>query len=228
MNYVPAKEIRTEIMVVNSRFIACASRAGSVEQAKGYINKIKKDYPDATHHVPAYIIGHGATVISHCSDAGEPVGTAGRPLLSVLSGSGLGDIVVVVVRYFGGTKLGTGGLVRAYTEACQRVIEDMPRAVKVSTTTLMFELEYAQLSGARRLVNNFHGEILDEDFQVNIWLTARFISDQVESFKSSLREFGCGAIKVMDVEINPDSLFPVSPMDDWWQALPGTVADKKK
>lgn len=225
---VPAGEIQKETSVSNSRFIACAAPAFTVEAARDFIRQVKMNYPDATHHVPAFIIGHGANVTTHCSDDGEPSGTAGRPILAVLNGSGLGDIVVVVVRYFGGTKLGTGGLVKAYTEACQKVLEVLPRALKISTTTVVFELEYAQLTSVRRLVKAHDGEILDEDFQGNIWITARFISDRLPDFNKELTEFNRGNIHLEVLEINPDSIFPISSEGDSWRALPESDAGKKK
>ena len=114
---IPASEHHTEIVVVNSRFITTIAPVFSVEEARDFIAKIRALNPNATHNVPAFIVGHGVSVIEHCSDDGEPQGTAGRPALAVLKGSGLGDAAVVVTRYFGGTKLGSGGLVRAYTDA---------------------------------------------------------------------------------------------------------------
>lgn len=226
--FVPAGEARNETSVSNSRFIACAAPAATVESARNFIDAIKEAYPGASHHVPAFIIGHGANIITHCSDAGEPSGTAGRPVLSVLTGSGLGDIAVVVVRYFGGTKLGTGGLVRAYTEACQQVLAILPRGVKVSTTTLIFELEYAQLAVARRLVNAHEGEIIDEDFQANIWMTARFRTDRVAAFEDALVDFSRGRIHPEVLEINPDSFYSVSSGGGWSQVSPGTGDGRKK
>ena len=110
---IPARRVETEFTELNSRFITSAAPAFSVSEAKAFINEIKGKYPDATHHVPVYLIGHGRSSLAHCSDDGEPSGTAGRPALAVLRGSNLGDIVLVITRYFGGTKLGTGGLVRA-------------------------------------------------------------------------------------------------------------------
>ena len=113
---VPAAETRRKLTVSNSRFISSLAPVFSVDEAKAFIQRIKTEFPDASHNVPLYIIGHGASEIAHCSDAGEPSGTAGRPGLAVLRGSGLGDVAMVVTRYFGGTKLGTGGLARAYSE----------------------------------------------------------------------------------------------------------------
>jgi putative IMPACT (imprinted ancient) family translation regulator len=98
---IPANEVRSEIIVLKSRFIATLTPVFTLEEAKSFIARIKGEYSNATHNVPAYLIGHGNSVIAHCSDDGEPSGTAGKPVLSVLIGSGLGDVAVVVTRYFG-------------------------------------------------------------------------------------------------------------------------------
>jgi putative IMPACT (imprinted ancient) family translation regulator len=90
---VPAEEIRREQIVVNSRFIASLAPVFSVDEAKAFIARIKTEFADASHNVPVFLIGHGDSEIAHCTDAGEPSGTAGRPALAVLRGSGLGDVV---------------------------------------------------------------------------------------------------------------------------------------
>lgn len=148
---IPARETRAELSVVNSRFIASAGPVFSVEEARSFIAKIRTEFADATHHVPAFIIGYGASITEHCSDDGEPSGTAGRPALAVLQGSGLGDIAVVVTRYFGGTKLGTGGLVRAYTDAVKTVLAVLPLAMKIPTHLVMTSLPYKYFERARML-----------------------------------------------------------------------------
>ena len=92
---VPASETRVEAKVSNSRFIATAAPVLSVKEAKAFVARIRQEFADASHNVPVYLIGHGGSVIAHCSDDGEPSGTAGRPALAVLQGSGLGDVAVV-------------------------------------------------------------------------------------------------------------------------------------
>jgi uncharacterized YigZ family protein len=139
---IPLEEVENEILVVNSRFIASLAPAKSVEEAREYIAEIKRRYPDATHNVPAFVIGHGKSLITHCSDDGEPSGTSGRPALAVLQGSGLGNVVVVVTRYFGGTKLGTGGLVKAYGDAVREILPLVKLAELVETVTLAFTIPY--------------------------------------------------------------------------------------
>jgi uncharacterized YigZ family protein len=185
---VPAREIRRENVVVNSRFIASLAPVFSVGEAKSFITRIRSEFADASHNVPVYLVGYGSSVIAHCSDAGEPSGTAGRPALEVLRGSGLGDVAVVVTRYFGGTKLGTGGLVRAYSDAVRSVVNDVPRANKILTHTAMLGLPYNWLERARLLVAAHHGQILDEDFAAEITLTARFPIGDFAPFQQALTE----------------------------------------
>lgn len=111
-----------DVEVKKSRFISDASPAGSSDEAAAFIDKCRKKYYDAKHHCFAYIIGNDDRCIRY-SDDGEPSGTAGRPILEVMNGAGLKDTVVVVTRYFGGTLLGTGGLVRAYSQSASSVLE---------------------------------------------------------------------------------------------------------
>src|SRR5688572_32780456 len=104
------------------------------------MNRIRKEFADANHNVPVYLIGGGNTVTEYFSDDGEPSGTAGRPALAVLRGSGLGDVAVVVTRYFGGTLLGTGGLVKAYTESTQMVVNAVRRGQRVAVYVSMLAI----------------------------------------------------------------------------------------
>ena len=197
---VPAGEARREIVVVNSRFIAAIAPAETVEEAHAFIARIRAEYPDATHHVPAYIVGGGHSAIAHASDDGEPSGSAGRPALSVLRGSGLGDVVLVVTRYFGGTKLGIGGLVRAYTQAAQEAVAAVPRARKVLSHTVMVGLPYAWLERVRRLVIQHGGQVLDEAFAAEVTLTARFAVEDFPTFQAALREASAGRLEALVLE----------------------------
>lgn len=127
---------RTEIEVKRSRFLGLAARADSPEQAREVIASQRTAYPDARHHCTAYIVRvPGANPIMHSSDDGEPSGTAGTPMLNVLRHSGLENVVVVVTRYFGGTLLGTGGLVRAYSDSTRLTLEEAPK-VQIKTRNL--------------------------------------------------------------------------------------------
>jgi len=206
---IPEREARAEITVVNSRFIATAAPAFSVEAARSFIARIRAEFPAASHNVPAFLIGYGASVTAHCTDDGEPAGTAGRPALTVLQGSGLGDVVVVVTRYFGGTKLGTGGLVHAYTEAVQAVLAVLPRAEKVPTHTVMLACEYALFDRVRLLVQEHHGLLLDQDFAADVTLTARFATWHLDAFQAALRELSRGALQAEIIETDPETIMPL-------------------
>jgi uncharacterized YigZ family protein len=206
---IPAKETRTETQVLNSRFVATAAPAFSVEEAKAFIARLKAEFSDASHNVPAFVIGHGASVIAHCHDDGEPSGTAGRPVLSVLRGSGLGDIVVVVTRYFGGTKLGTGGLVRAYSDAVRHVLADLPRAEKRPTHTVLVAVTYSMFERVRLAVSAHGGDILDQDFGQEVTVTARFSVDRFPSFQSGLQELSNGTLEAVIIESQHDTIMPL-------------------
>ena len=206
---IPAREVRIEITVVNSRFIATAAPVFSVEQAKAFVDRIREEFSDATHNVPVYLVGYGASLIAHCGDDGEPSGTAGRPALAVLRGGGLGDVAVVVTRYFGGTKLGTGGLVRAYSDAVREVLAVLPRAEKVPTHTVMLAVPYSSFEGGRRAIAGHGGQILDEDFAVDVTITARFAVESLPAFQSALQELSSGKLQAEIIETNEATIMPL-------------------
>ena len=196
--YIPAERARAEIRVVNSRFIADIAPAATVEEAKAFVAAIRAEMPDATHHVYAYIVGHGATTTLGMSDDGEPPGTAGRPTMAVLKGSGLGDAALVITRYFGGTLLGTGGLVRAYGDAAKAVLQIVPREEKVERRTLAIALPYAAYEPARRLIAGHAGAILDEAFAADVTLWARLPLAEVASLTRAIEELTAGQARIDD------------------------------
>ena len=197
---IPVTEIRREHVVVNSRFIATLAPAFSVEEARTFIARIKKEYVDASHNVPAYIIGGGNTLTEFCSDDGEPAGTSGKPALAVLRGSGLGDVVVVVTRYFGGTLLGTGGLVKAYTESTQFVVNAVGRGRRVRVYVAMLALPYNLLERVRLMVGRNNGEVAGEDFAGDVTMTLQFPVESFDGFQKELQELSAGKVKVEVIE----------------------------
>ena len=206
---IPAAETREEIRVANSRFIATAAPAFTVDEAKEFIKKIKAEFSDASHNVPAFLVGFGPSVTAHCNDDGEPSGTAGRPMLAVLEGSGLGDVVVVVTRYFGGTKLGTGGLVRAYGDAVKAVLEKLPLAEKVPTYTVMLAVPYNLFEQIKLLIEAHSGLVLDEEFAADITVTALFTLEKFDNFQDALRELSHGRLAAEIIETNPQTIMPL-------------------
>jgi uncharacterized YigZ family protein len=206
---IPARESRAEIRVSNSRFIATVAPVFSVDEAKAFIARIREEFADATHNVPAYVVGHGAAVIAHCNDDGEPAGTAGRPALAVLQGSGLGDVALVVTRYFGGTKLGTGGLVRAYSDVARAVLAQVRLAVKVPTETLMMAVPYSLFEQVRMLAATHRGQILEESFTADVTVIARFAVEQVPGFQAALQELSNGTLVGEIVDRDEATIMPL-------------------
>jgi len=197
---IPLNEIRREQVVVNSRFIATLAPVFSADEARAFIARIRKEFADASHNVPAYIIGGGNTVTEYFSDDGEPSGTAGKPALAVLRGSGLGDVAVVITRYFGGTLLGTGGLVKAYTESTKLAVNAVERGRRVPVHVAMVAIPYNLLERVRLLVAGQLGEILDEEFAGDITLSLQFPVDKFDAFQNDLRELSAGRLKAEIIE----------------------------
>ncbi len=148
----PAREGRGEVREKASRFFGMASRAGGVPEAESFLERVRREYHDATHVAFAWKIGAGADQRLRASDAGEPSGTAGKPIALAIEASGLSDVVVAVVRYFGGTKLGTGGLARAYRQAAARALEACGVQTVYDTVRLEVRAPFERLGAVRRLV----------------------------------------------------------------------------
>ncbi|MFA6366425.1 MAG: YigZ family protein [Candidatus Hydrogenedentales bacterium] len=196
---VPLGPARAEIVVVNSRFIASLDYVETVDEARSFMASIRREFSDATHNVPAFIVGGGNSSTEFCSDDGEPSGTSGRPLLSVLRGSGLGNVAVVVTRYFGGTLLGTGGLVKAYSEAGKKVLEQTDRALLTELTTLRIELPYAHFDGLRMILPRFKASIASEVFTESVRIEVDVPSDEVARFLSTLADLSSGVARTISL-----------------------------
>lgn len=165
---IPADIHRVEDVIDRSRFITTIGPAGSPEAAREFIDAVRAEFPDATHNCWAYVAGApGSTAHIGMSDAGEPHGTAGRPMLDVLLHSGVGDVVVVVTRYYGGVKLGKGGLVRAYGGCVQNALATMRRAQRVAMARLEVTLGYADVDALRRLLAEAGGAVEREQYGVD-------------------------------------------------------------
>lgn len=152
------------------------------------IARVRAEFPDASHHVFAYLVGYGASVTAGMSDDGEPGGTAGRPAMAVLRGSGLGDVCVVVTRYFGGTLLGTGGLVRAYGDAVKAVLAELPRTEKVERLVLELRLPYSLYEPMRLLVEEHGATVEEQHFDVDVRLQIRVDADHAADLVAALTE----------------------------------------
>lgn len=196
---VPAVRHRTELVIDRSRFVCTVGVAESSEEAQSFIREIGQEFSDATHNCWAYLIGApGSTDRIGLSDDGEPHGTAGRPMLTVLQHSGLGDIVAVVTRYYGGTKLGTGGLVKAYGGAVQQALETVPHGERVTRVDLRARIAYASLSAVRLLFSSAEVELVQEEFGTEIALHMRCPEEHVDHLRQGLMDVTRGQVVFAD------------------------------
>jgi len=192
---IPTQTHRVMTAVSNSRFVTTIGHASTVDQAKAFLVGVRSEMSDANHHVYAYRVGFGNSVIEGMSDDGEPSGTSGPPILAVLRGSGVGDVIIVVTRYFGGTLLGTGGLVRAYGDAARQGLATLPTERKIEKQVLGIELPYHYFDQVKRLITHHGGTIDDESFAADVTILASFPVDLVGGFSADLIELTAGSVQ---------------------------------
>ncbi len=180
-----------------SRFIAAIEPVSSEEEALGFIAARKKKYWDARHNVHAYVLRCG---ISRFSDDGEPQGTAGLPMLETLQKQGLTDCVAVVTRYFGGILLGTGGLVKAYSQSTAMAVEAAGVGECRPCTVGDIVCDYAQYGRVAPLVSRFGGRVLDTAFAEGVTLSVLLPSDEVAAFGAELTDLSAGTLAFCERE----------------------------
>lgn len=176
-----------EIVEKKSRFIGYVSHVETEEEAIAFVTEIKKKHYDARHNCYAYSIGEEQPLLRF-SDDGEPGGTAGKPILEVITGKKLCNVCIVVTRYFGGTLLGTGGLVRAYTDAAKACIEATEIVKKALVIPLQIVTNYTDLGKIQYILGNEGIAIQDSEYGENVILNTEVFVDKVEHFKKTLTE----------------------------------------
>jgi uncharacterized YigZ family protein len=194
---VPAKECQIEQEVKRSKFLGFVAPATSRQEADDFIRTIRKQHPHANHVCWAYIVGAPNTTIRSMSDDGEPNGTAGMPMLKVLEYSGYGDIMVVVVRYFGGTKLGTGGLQRAYSDAVSQVLKDLVIKLKVARTPVILTFDYTHDGNISRLLTRYDVQDIEPDYAQQVTLSIAIATSELSTFKAELINITAGNVEVL-------------------------------
>ncbi len=195
---IPAETVRVEQDIKRSRFIATAGRTAARKDAERFIEGMRNEFPDATHHCWAYVAGNpfDAPVVG-MSDDGEPSGTAGKPMLNILQHSGIGEITVVVTRYFGGTKLGTGGLLRAYAGSVQLVLKKLPLQALVLTAAVEITLSHADENAIRWMLDQFRAKNLDVRYGQQIVLRADVPQQHREAFSRQVQNQTHGKAKMV-------------------------------
>jgi uncharacterized YigZ family protein len=190
---VPIGETAYEKTVKNSRFIGTAGKASNLEEARSFIMRLHERHPDANHHAWAYKV-EAHMSMTGSSDDGEPGGTAGRPMLAVLEGSGLTEIVAVGTRYFGGIKLGPGGLVRAYSEIIRQAISHLSQCEYVLHHLAAFDLEYNWFGGVQHLADQTACRILEKRFGARVSVVLAVPTKSIERTASALAVLSGGRV----------------------------------
>ncbi|MBU3193556.1 YigZ family protein [Clostridium algidicarnis] len=200
MKYITVKqEANDEFKEKRSLFIGYIKRIEEEEEAKDFIERIKSKHKDATHNVYAYIVGKNLE-IQRYSDDGEPQGTAGVPILEVIKKTGITDCVIVVTRYFGGTLLGAGGLIRAYTKGASLAIKKAGIVEKVSGILLKFILEYESLGKVQFICNENKWYIEDILYTDKVEINIYSDIEKIEIIETKIIDATSGKVTVIKGE----------------------------
>lgn len=191
--YIPASPIEAEIKVKGSKFIAGLIPVKSKDEAEQVYLEIKKKYYDATHNCFAYRIDAN---IFRYSDDGEPNGTAGKPILQMIDGRDLSEALCVVTRYFGGTKLGTGGLIRAYSDATKEALDKTKIVKKIRSKKIRLTFDYDLESSVRNLLNSYYGKLDDSAYSDHIEMNLLIPESRAIKFRDECIEMSNNKIKI--------------------------------
>lgn len=194
---IPAASTRYEQTIKNSRFISYIAHAPNPQAAHAFIDQIKISYPDARHVCWAFVAGKPKqTTDVSCSDDGEPAGMAGRPMLNVLLHSEIGELVAVVVRYFGGIKLGTGGLVRAYSSSVSLALKNTPTCLKLAKHQFILIAPYALENSIRRLLNELACELSSFSYAAELEINGFCPIQSTDQLQQGLADLGRGQLRL--------------------------------
>lgn len=199
-NYFTIKGFgESEIILSKSRFLTYVNRAETEKEALLFIDKIKKLHPSATHNCSCYLIGENDN-IQKANDDGEPSGTAGVPMLEVLKKQGLKDTVVVVTRYFGGIKLGGGGLIRAYGKATTEGIDAAQVVLRKLHHLMKVSIDYNWLGKVENEVRGSQYALRDIQYTENVDVFVYVLNDEISTFTDWMTELTNGQAKIQSIE----------------------------
>ncbi|KAE9531039.1 MULTISPECIES: IMPACT family protein [Testudinibacter] len=192
---IPESAVEFSEEIKKSRFITYLQATSGIEQAKAFWQQLKQQHPNARHHCWAAVAGRpNDSQQLGFSDDGEPSGTAGKPMLNVLLGSGIGEISAVVVRYYGGIQLGTGGLVRAYGNGVQQALKLLNTLEKIERQAFALRCDYEQIKLVQQLVKQYQVEIIEQQFAQRIELRLAIDEEQFAEFSQALYNRSGGSL----------------------------------
>ena len=190
---IPSRIYRVEELIQRSRFITTAAHAPDANAANAFVDSVRELFPDATHHCWAFVAGPpGSTAHIGMSDDGEPHGTAGRPMLTVLLHSGVGEVVTVCTRYFGGVKLGTGGLSRAYAGGVKLLLQTLPTELKIKRVHVSVRVAYPHVESLQRLLDDLEVVVEHEEYGEEVRYQIAVPAMTLETLREQLAQLTSG------------------------------------
>lgn len=193
---IPTTHSTSDQEVRKSRFIGHAYPVSNTADVRGLIDRMRTEYPDATHVAHAYLIGPRASQTAGLSDDGEPKGTAGKPILDMIQGRSISNVLVMVVRYFGGTKLGTGGLVRAYGDCARRTLDLLVLEPFITFSEFRIVLSYDLYDAASRIIRDHGAKNLEEEFGLDIRIRGKMPLQERDRCNLRLADISRGALQL--------------------------------
>lgn len=198
---IAINEVEHETVVNRSRFICYLSPCKSIEEAKNEVKKHQLAHPQASHHCYAFLTKAADDSLGYgYSDDGEPSGTAGKPMLAVLQGGGIGEVCAVVVRYFGGTKLGTGGLQRAYGDSVRQALVFLQSKTKIAMAAKTVACQYNQVNDVLHIISQAQGQVLEQTYQQQVQFSLLIPLTKLGEVEYQLKTISAGKLTLEPVD----------------------------
>lgn len=197
---IAINSVEHETIVNRSRFICYLYPCTSIEEAKVFVKQLQQDQPQASHHCSAFLTKAADDSLGYgYSDDGEPSGTAGKPMLAVLQGGGVGQVCAVVVRYFGGTKLGTGGLQRAYGDSVRQALTFLQSKTKIAMAAKTLACQYSQVDDVLHIINQVEGQVIEQEYLQHVRFNLLIPLAQLKEVEQRLQTLSAGELKLKAV-----------------------------
>lgn len=198
---IAINKVEHETLVNRSRFICYLAPCTSIEEAKEQVKQCQLEHPQASHHCYAFLTKAAVDSLGYgYSDDGEPSGTAGKPMLAVLQGGGVGQVCAVVVRYFGGTKLGTGGLQRAYGDSVRQALVFLQSKTKIAMAAKTLACQYSQVDDVLHIISQVQGQIIEQEYLQKVQFKLLLPQAQLALVEHKLQTMSAGELTLYEVD----------------------------
>ncbi len=198
---IAINEVEHETIVNRSRFICYLSPCLSIEEAKAQVKKCQQEHPQASHYCYAFLTKAADNSLGYgYSDDGEPSGTAGKPMLAVLKGGSIGQVCAIVVRYFGGTKLGTGGLQRAYGDSVRQALVFLQSKTKIAMAARTLACQYNQVDDVLHIISQVEGQIIDQEYLQQVQFRLLLPQAKLALVEHKLQTLSAGELTLCQVD----------------------------